>query len=42
MEAKLLTEKEYKKRLKVIGCSKDEIKTSWECVERRRGIRHSE
>jgi len=42
MKITILSEKQYKKRLKVIGCSKDEIKTSWECVERRRGIRHSE
>jgi hypothetical protein len=36
MPTKLLKEKPYKKHLKEIGCTKEEIKIVWENVLRRR------
>jgi len=42
MKITILSEKQYKKRLRVIGCSREEIKNSWLNVERRRGVKHKE
>ena len=39
MKVTELKEKKYRKHLKDIGCTKQEITDIWDNIERRRGIR---